>query len=223
MKLRVLCTDPQHPVQAWLARWCEHQGAAGHDARVLHHSRELDGEGDFLLLVSCHQIIGAAQREQYRHTLVLHASPLPLGRGMSPHIWQVLQGARSITVTLLQAVAQLDEGDIWQQRVFSLQGHELHDEIHQRLFDAELELMNWAVLHCDHAQPRPQHGEPSYFARRRPADHRIDPTRPLAECFDLLRVSDPERYPVYFEHRGRRFRLRIDALDPPATDPKRDE
>jgi methionyl-tRNA formyltransferase len=34
----------------------------------------------------------------------------------------------------------------------------------------------------------------------------------LGEAFDLLRVADPERYPAFFEHRGRTYRIRIDPL-----------
>lgn len=215
MKLRILCTDPAHPVNAWLERWLKAQRAAGHDALLLRDRAALDGQGqgDLLFLVSCHQIIDAALRARYRHTLVLHASALPQGRGMSPHVWQILEGARAITVTLLDAVDQLDAGAIWQQRVVEFDGTELHDAIHAKLFDAEIALMDWAVAHIDHATPRAQQGTPSHYRKRTPEDSRIDPTRPLAESFDLLRICDPARYPAFFELRGRRYSLRIEPLD----------
>ena len=88
----------------------------------------------------------------------------------------------------------------------------LYDEINARLFAVEIELMSWALEHCDRAQPRPQAGEPSYYRRRVPADSRIDPERPLVESFDLLRVADPERYPAFFEHRGQKYRIRIEKV-----------
>jgi methionyl-tRNA formyltransferase len=204
----ILCTDPAHPVNPWLLRWAEAQAGRARVA-IRRDFRELEG-GDFLFLVSCHQIIKKPTRDLYRHTLVLHASALPQGRGMSPHIWQLVQGAREITLTLLNAEDGLDSGDIWHQLPLAFDGTELHHEINARLFDAELELMSWALEHCDRARPRAQQGEGSFFRKRTPEDSRIDPTRPLAESFDLLRVADPERYPAFFEWRGRRYRLRLD-------------
>ncbi|MCG3189246.1 MAG: Bifunctional polymyxin resistance protein ArnA [Burkholderiaceae bacterium] len=209
MNISILCTDPRHPVNPWLRRWADEQ--AGHRVSIHRDRRELAG-GDFLFLVSCHQMIGKSLRDLYYRTLVLHASALPKGRGMSPHIWQILEGADRLWVTLLNAEDALDSGDIWHQVELRFDGTELHDEINAKLFAAELELMSWALAHCDGATPRKQSGKPSQYRKRTPADSAIDPTRPLVESFDLLRVADSERYPAYFDHRGCRYRIRIDKL-----------
>lgn len=201
MRIDVLCSDPRHPILPGLVQWCEAHGATLHG-----DMGTLEG-GDFLFLISCQQLIGPALRARYRHTLVLHASDLPAGRGMSPHVWQVLEGAGRITVTLLDAADPVDTGDIWQQLAFTLDGHELCDEINARLFAAEFELMAWALAHCDGRAARPQVGEPSHYRRRRPEDSRIDPHKPLAEQFNLLRVADPERYPAFFELHGHRYEI----------------
>jgi len=206
----ILCSDSQHPVNAWLERWSS-EVADRARVRILRRAGEL-ARGDFLFLVSCHQIIRAPLRAGYRHTLVLHASDLPRWRGMSPHIWQILEGRPGFTVTLLDALDELDSGGIWQQREVMVESTALHDDINRALFDAEIELMNWALEHCDHRQPRPQSGEASYCRKRVPADSQIDPHRPLAEYFELLRVADPQRYPAYFEYRGQRYRIQIDKL-----------
>jgi methionyl-tRNA formyltransferase len=209
MNISILCTDPQHPVNPWLLRW-QAAHAAGHTVTLVRNAAALD-HGDLLFLVSCHQIIRAEVRARFAHCLVLHASDLPQGRGMSPHVWQILAGAQRLTISLLDAVDALDQGDIWQQQVIAFDGTELHDEIHARLFEAEMALMDWAVAHVGDSRPRPQADTPaSYFRKRTPEDSRIDPTRPLTEAFDLLRVADPERYPAFFEHRGQRYRLRIE-------------
>lgn len=206
----ILCTDPAHPVMPWLRAWVGDQADTA-KVSLCHSSTELVG-GDFLFLVSCHQIIGSPVRDLFRRTLVLHASNLPQGRGMSPHVWQVLRGADRLCVSLLNAEDALDSGDIWHQADVSLDGTELHEEIHRKLFAAELELMSWALANCDVAAPRKQVGEPSHFRKRTPADSQVDPARPLAEFFDLLRVADPERYPAFFEMRGCKYRIRIDKL-----------
>jgi methionyl-tRNA formyltransferase len=204
----ILCTDPAHPVNARLVEWA---AARGNDvsAQIFRSSKELVG-GDLLLLVSCHEIIRAPTRSLFRHTLVLHASALPEGRGMSPHVWQILRGQTRLLVTLLEAEDELDSGDIWHQIEVVLDGTELHDEINAKLFDAETDLMTWALAHSDHVVPRKQVGSPTFFRRRTPADSEIDPTKPLVDCFDQLRVADPDRYPAYFRHRGCTYRIRIE-------------
>ncbi len=210
IRVDIVCTDPRHGVNPWLERWAT--SVAG-EARVAIHrdTRTLAG-GDFLFLVSCHEIVGSAVRELYRHTLVLHASDLPRWRGMSPHIWQILEGRPGFTVTLLEAEDALDSGRIWQQHDVAIAATDLFDEINAALFAAEIALMDWALVHDADVEPRAQHGEPSMARRRTPADSRIDPTRPLVESFDLLRVADPDRYPAFFEHRGQTYRIRIDKL-----------
>ncbi len=93
-----------------------------------------------------------------------------------------------------------------------LEGHELHDEIHARLFDAELRLMTWAVANCRTAQPRAQSGAPTLYRRRTPADSKIDPAQSIASAFNLLRIADPDRYPAFFEIAGHRYKIRIEKM-----------
>jgi len=209
-KVSILCSDARHPVNAWLTRWA-HAVADIAEVRILRDFQELTG-GDFLFLVSCHQIIGKPVRDLFRYTLVLHASALPEGRGMSPHVWQIIEGRKRLTLTLLNAEDALDSGAIWQQTEFEVPDTALADEIHARLFDAEIGLMSWALHNCDGAQPRAQAGNPSFYRRRTPADSEIDPRAPLADNFDLLRVADPDRYPAFFTFRGQKYRIRIDKL-----------
>lgn len=208
----ILCTDPAHPVNPWLEAWSSRESYRAEIAL----SRDVKdvGGGDFLFLISCHQIVRADVRSRFRHVLVLHASDLPKGRGMSPHIWQVVEGAESITLSMLNAEDALDSGDIWQQRIIELDGTELHDGINAKLFDAEIDLMTWALDHCDASVAQPQRtDQATYYRRRTPEDSRIDPTQSLAENFNLLRVADPSRFPAFFEYRGQRYILRIEKAE----------
>jgi methionyl-tRNA formyltransferase len=207
----VVCSDPEHPVNDWLRRWAVRVGA-GHEVR-LHERVATLGSGDFLFLVSCTEIVRPEVRDRYRHTLVLHGSDLPEGRGMSPVVWQVLEGRSELTLSLLDAADPYDTGDVWAKKRFVVPRDAVVAEIDALLFDAEIELMDWALEHCDSARPAPQQGEPTYYPRRRPADSRLDADRSIAEQFDQLRVSDPERYPAFVEVRGRRFAVTLRPLD----------
>ncbi|MBK6850098.1 MAG: UDP-glucuronic acid dehydrogenase [Burkholderiales bacterium] len=206
-QISILCTDPQHPVNAWLERWVD-QHRDGADTAIHRDYRQLTG-GDFLFLVSCHQIIKKPVRDLFRRTLVLHASALPMGRGMSPHVWQILEGRRDITLTLLNAEDGLDSGDIWNQITFPVAPTALYDEIHTALFDAEVAMMSWAIENCDRVQPCKQSGPSSFYRKRTPDDSRIDPDKTITDQFDLLRVVDPARYPAYFELHGQKYIIQI--------------
>lgn len=169
--------------------------------------------GDFLLLISCQDVVPPSVRQLYRHALVIHASDLPRGRGMSPHVWQIVEGCERIVLTLLAAADPVDTGGIWHQIVIPIPRNAVFHEINRLIFEAELQLMTWAIANCDRLAPRPQEGVVTQYRRRTPADSEIDPTKPLSDVFDLLRIADPVRYPAFFRYRDRTFRISIDPLD----------
>lgn len=210
MKISLLCTDPKHPVIQSLQTWATEMRTKGHSVLLHYDKAELQG-GEILFLVSCSQFIRDAERKKYQATLVLHASDLPKGRGWSPHVWSILQGSARITVSLLEASEPIDSGAIWLKDTFDLEGHELLPEINEKLFAVELKLMTQAVEQFEEIRPVPQTGDPGpSMAKRSAADSRLDPHRTLAEQFDLLRVVDSQRYPAFFDYRGKRYLIRIE-------------
>jgi methionyl-tRNA formyltransferase len=213
MNISILCTDSDHPVVKSLEAWIADMSVKGHVVSLVHDKSCLQG-GDILFLVSCSQIIRDSEREKYRATLVLHASDLPSGRGWSPYIWSILNGANRITVCLLEAKDPVDSGSIWLKTEFALEGHELLLEIHEKLFAAELSLMTMAVEGFGTIVPKAQHGDPgAYMPKRTPKDSRLDPNKTLAEQFNLLRVVDNRRYPAFFDHAGKRYLLRVEKSE----------
>ncbi|MBM3359082.1 MAG: UDP-glucuronic acid dehydrogenase [Betaproteobacteria bacterium] len=214
MRISILCSDPRHPVFPHLKEWADSHKAA-HAVELVHETGRLSG-GDMLFLVSCSELVDRGTRGKFRYSLVIHASDLPVGRGWSPHIWQVLEGKRRITVTLLEAGDQIDAGPIWAQEAFELEGHELADEINSKLFAVELSLMDFAVSNAGSVAPQAQNpSSATYYRKRTPEDSRLDPESTLAAQFDLLRVADPVRYPAFFEHRGHRYIVRIEKQRTP--------
>jgi methionyl-tRNA formyltransferase len=210
LKIAILCSDATHPVYPSLQQWAEHYSIEHeHEVQLAQCKAELLG-GDILFLISCHEIIGQDVRELYKAALVIHASEPPQGRGWSPHIWQILEGKNKIPVTLLEAEDQVDCGPIWTQATLNLEGHETSDEINQLLFQVELELMDFAVNNFGKVIPKQQdQREPTYYRKRVPEDSKLDPNRSIADQFDLVRVSDPNRFPAFFDFRGHRYTLTI--------------
>ncbi len=213
MKITLLCSDKKHPVNPYIDQWIK-RNQHSFDISLVRSKKELAG-GDILFLISCSEIISTNERSLYKASLVLHASSLPQGRGWSPHIWSIIEGASEITLSLLEAEDQVDSGRIWHQIHFPVAAHALWDEINTNLFSAELKLLDYAVQQFSDIQPQEQDSniEPSYYPRRSPTDSRIDPEKNITSQFDQIRVCDPERFPAYFELYGHHYKLTLEKIN----------
>jgi methionyl-tRNA formyltransferase len=185
-----------------------------HQVELLQTKSQLSG-GELLFLISCSEIIKETDRSKYQATLVLHASDLPKGRGWSPHIWEIEQGAEHITLSLLEAEDKVDSGRIWAKRQIPVTKDALWNEINHRLFTAEIELIDLAVRQFGRLTPEIQAhvDQATYYPKRAPQDSQIDPHRTIAEQFNRMRVCDPNRFPVFFELHGKKYKLILEKLD----------
>lgn len=209
LKIEILCSSPDHPVNDWLRRWIK--GRSAQDTVRLIHDKSQIQSGDLLFLISVSELIGQDTRARFQHTAVVHASDLPEGRGWSPHVWTILSGGNAIVISALEAEDRIDSGAIWEKTRIEIPKTALCDEINERLFDATLELM---AKVCDMIeageQPQPQDDRaPSYWPRRTPKDSEIDPHGSISSQFDAIRVSDPDRYPAFFRLHGEIFEIRL--------------
>jgi methionyl-tRNA formyltransferase len=152
--------------------------------------------------LGCLHVVSAEVLARNKHNLVVHESDLPSGRGFAPMAWQILEGKKRIPVCLIEATDKVDAGDIWLRDVIMLDGSELCDEWRVAQGMKTVELCMRFVDEYERLKPIRQEGEPSWYARRRPADSRLDPDKTIREQFGLLKVSDNDRYPAYFEIDG---------------------
>lgn len=213
MKITLLCSDPDHPVNAYLKRWMIAQQGV-HDVELLQNKRQLTG-GDLLILISCSEIIKEVDRNKFLVSLVLHASDLPKGRGWSPHIWEIVNGAEHITLSLLEAEDKVDSGKIWEKRHIPIPKDAIWDEINHLLFTAEIELIDVAVKQFGRLIPALQINvdQATYFPKRTPLDSQLDPYQTIAEQFNRIRVCDPNRFPAFFELHGKKYKLILGKFD----------
>jgi len=213
MKITILCSDANHPINTHLIQWRD-ANRHNHEINICRTKADLT-RGDILFLISCTQIITKSDRERYSVALVIHASDLPRGRGWSPHIWQILEGSKEVTCSLLEAEDKVDSGRIWKKVYFDVPPTALWDEINARLFAAELTLMDFAVMNFHTIQPKPQPIDivPSYYPRRTPDDSMLNVDMSIRSQFDRIRVCDPDRFPAFFDHLGCRYILKLEKAD----------
>lgn len=212
MKITILNTSADHPVNTWLDKWIKIYQVS-HEINLVRSTNDLVG-GDILFLISCVDLILKKDRDKYKKTLVIHASDLPNGRGWSPHIWTIINGAEEITLTLLEAEDEVDSGDVWKKVNVNIPKTALYDQINELIFDTELKLMDFAVENFNSVIPFKQSSEDTtYWPKRTPEDSEINIQKSISEQFDLIRVCDPNRFPAFFYKDGRKFILKVEVVD----------
>lgn len=211
MNISILTTSIEHPVNAYLDKWAKKN--KNHQISIVHLKKELIS-GDILFLISCSEIISKLERDKFKKTLVVHASDLPYGRGWSPYVWEIINGATDITLSLLEAGDKVDTGDIWKKVNVSIPKTSLFDEINEVIFNSELELMDFAIENYHTIEPKKQLNiDSECWPKRSPKDSEIDINQTIFEQFDLIRVCDPQRFPAYFYKDGVRFNIAIEKND----------
>ena len=209
-----ICSDRTSWMNAYIPKLVVEWTASGHNCCWSHNANSLSG-GDACFYLSYGRIVKQECLNKYRHNLVVHGSDLPKGKGWSPLTWLILEGAHRLPVTLIEAVAKVDSGPIYAQKWIELQGNELVGELRASQAKATQELCSWFVDNFWSAarQGVTQTGDETFYGRRGPEDSRLDIEASLADQFNLLRVVDNTRYPAFFEIRGRRFKVSVDACD----------
>jgi methionyl-tRNA formyltransferase len=214
LKVSIIVSNIEHPVYPFMKEWVDSRSHI--DAEIVNNTKGLRDTGEFLFLVSCSDIINQEVRSRFSHCLVLHASDLPEGRGWSPHIWGIINGENRLTLSLLEAEDNVDSGRIWLKTVINLDGSELFGEINNKLFSAEVELIDRAVNEHEKITPYEQDSDiyPNYFPKRVPEDSRININDSILNQFNLLRVCDDKRFPAFFELNGQRYEIKLEKVEP---------
>jgi len=140
--------------------------------------------------------------------LNLHGSLLPRYRGRAPVNWVLINGETETGVTLHHMDEKPDHGDVVGQRSVTITREDTALSLTRKLAAQGAMLLREVhpLLEAGNAPRRAQdHRQSSYFGGRRPADGRIDWTRPAEEIRNLVRaVTDP--WPGAFSHvRGRKL------------------
>ena len=135
-----------------------------------------------------------------RGALNLHGSLLPRYRGRAPVNWALVHGERETGVSLHHMAAKPDAGDLVDQEAVPVAPEDTAYTLYRKLEGAARRLLDRALptLAAGTARSTPLDlARGSYFGGRKPADGRIDWSRPAAAIYNLVRaVTHP--YPGAF-------------------------
>ncbi len=208
MSGHILITDKQHPSVAPMADLC--------DRTQLSIKWRLDDctGGKWLFLVSCDTFVPRSVRSLYEHTLVLHASDLPEGRGWSPWVHAIREGAERLTLSVIEAEDEIDSGKVWLKQVVDIDKGAIYEEIAHALATLQADTIEWVMANEDIGWgAEEQQGEPTVCRKLTEHDSEIDSFAQLYESWDKLRTCDPNRFPAWFVMHGQRYNIRIERAE----------
>ncbi|WP_087020399.1 formyltransferase family protein [Thaumasiovibrio subtropicus] len=168
---------------------------------------------DVSFFIGCTQLVSSDNLKKSTLNLVVHESALPLGKGFAPVAWQILAGQNEIPICLIEASESADSGDIWLQDTFPLSGQELYKEWRAKQGKATLEICTKFLKEYQTLTPVKQEGAESFYSRRTPSDSELSVNKTLEQLFDLLRTVDNDKFPAFFHHRGKTYKLEISEYE----------
>jgi methionyl-tRNA formyltransferase len=166
--------------------------------------------GNVCFFLGCTKIANTELLSKNKYNLVVHESALPEGKGFAPVTWQILEGKNTIPVCLIEAVNDVDSGDIWLEDQIILDGTELADEWREKQGNISIKLVIEFVQKFETLSSRKQSGSSSIYKRRTPADSELCPEKSLTELMPLLRVVDNKHYPAFFYANGQKYKIIIE-------------
>jgi methionyl-tRNA formyltransferase len=179
-----------------------------HEVKLVYDLERIT-KGDIAFYLSCTKICPSRILKLNNNNIVIHASDLPKGKGWSPMPWQIIEGKNEIPLTLFEAVQKVDSGQIYLKDKVIYEGHELIDELRQKMADKIIEMAVSYVGNYGEIVGRDQEGEETFYKKRTARDSELDINKSIAEQFNLLRTVDNDSYPAFFYKDGRKYILKI--------------
>lgn len=139
--------------------------------------------------------------DKNKNNIVVHASDLPNGKGFSPLQWQKHYP--------FNADELVDNGDYYIKDSVNYEGHELHDELREKLAFKIIDMCISYVENKKSLLPHKQDGTESFYKKRTLKDDELDVNKSINDLFNHFRIADNENYPLYFIKDNQEYILKI--------------
>lgn len=209
MKINIIIDNPNN----WFARKKDNLIKSlqknGHDCFFYNDHKLIQKNSDISFFLGCEKIIAKNIRIKSKYNIVIHASDLPKGKGMSPTTWQILENKKRIPVTLFEVADGFDTGDYYLKDSFLLDGDELINEWQEKLYKCMKKMILKFVKIHDQLRPTKQIGKSTFYKRRNKNDSELNINKSIKSQFNLLRVVDNNNYPAYFHYKNNKYVIKI--------------
>jgi len=164
---------------------------------------------DVLFIINYTKILNKKRLLQNKLNLVIHSSNLPKNRGGAPLHWQILRNKKKIKICLFEAIEKLDAGNIFLTEELSFNGTELYDELRDKQAKKMIKLIKKFLSKYPKIRGTSQFGKPSFNEKRNSNHSELDINKSIKDQFNLMRISDNEKYPAFFNFRNNKYILKI--------------
>lgn len=207
MKILILTSNNQ-----WFIPYAKKLHNEIPESDFLYDYNELNNVYDIVFILSYHKIIPIELLENNGHSIVIHASALPEGKGWAPMFWQVLEGKNKIPFTMFEASSGVDNGDIYMQDTLYLAGYELNEELRDKQGNFIINMCKKFINNYEsYKNAKKQSGEESFYSKRSAKDSELDVNKTIKEQFNLLRIVSNDDYPAFFEIDGNKYFIKIEG------------
>lgn len=199
--------------ESWILPYAEQLVAkinATDDIAKLCRTHEEITQGDIAFYLGCVKITPPEVLKKNNYNLVVHESDLPKGKGFAPLTWQILEGASTVPVCLIEAENEVDSGNIYLRKELYFDGYELCDDIRRAQGEISVDICLEFLSSNSSPEGKPQQGESTFYQRRSPKDSELDINKSIAEQFNLLRTVDNKDYPAFFYINDIKYYLKIE-------------
>jgi methionyl-tRNA formyltransferase len=179
------------------------------EVHIISNPNKIKENSEATFFLSCESFITKKIREKSKFNIVIHASDLPKGKGMSPATWQILEGKNKIPVTLFEINDGYDEGDYYLKDAFDLNGTELISEWQDKLYKCTERMIIKFLKEKNNLSPQKQKGEETFYKKRDSKDSELNINKSVKAQFNKLRIVDNEKYPTFFNYKGEKYILKI--------------
>jgi methionyl-tRNA formyltransferase len=126
--------------------------------------------------------------------VVFHMTDLPYGRGGSPLQNLISRGVQATKISAFLCGEGIDTGPVYSKKDLDLSGsaEQIFERADEIIVKQIVEILELDLI------PKPQSGEPTFFARRRPEESRIPANIEITQLYDHIRMLDAPGYPNAF-------------------------
>lgn len=212
IKITFLLDKKNNWIESYLLSSVLFRNSSAHAFKISHDPLNIQGQ-DIVFILGYTKILNEEFLKSNALNLVVHESALPKGKGFAPVQWQILEGAKSIPVYLLEAANKVDSGDIVYKDAFELTGYELYGEIREKQAKATLEIIRKFLDIYPNFTREKQIGTETFYPKRAAKDSELDINKNIKQQFNLLRIANNEEWPSFFYYEGKKYLLKIYAED----------
>ncbi len=164
---------------------------------------------DIVFILSYTKILPSSFLIKNKLNLVVHSSKLPKDRGFAPLTYQVLKNKKIIYNSLIEAKEKVDSGNIYLMNKFRLDGTELYEELREKQAKSIINLIRKFLIKYPKVQSKKQKGKTNFNKKRNIDDSQLNINKSIKSQFNLLRVSDNNRFPSFFKYRKKKYLIKV--------------